>query len=280
MLTTNFTQFEITYESALNYFSPSAFAERKVEVKFDVIEPEYIKNKSNVIEITHDNKKYNIVKYEHDGNNGWLLKKCLSDTEQETYYKYLIDLSRDSEEIKNVLSEYDPQKAYPISYYNNVYTGTSNTSVRPDLMLDYTQNLWKILNDNAELLEFEKNDNYVFDSMYCQLFSEQGLMARHCDQYVSYGASISIGASCKFGFGSHTIILNSGDVFVCDFSKVPHEVKEIIPNSMPGWFSEENNAKKYTFDKARASIQIRNISNCDKDRPLISVDEFKKLISY
>jgi hypothetical protein len=110
--------------------------------------------------------------------------------------------------------------------------------------------------------------------MYAQLFDIESAMAPHKDEYVDWGISINIGASCDFTFGSEKIVLNSGDVLIADFSKVYHSVDRIHESSIPGWFDDENIR---TFGRARCSIQIRDIKRTPD--ALMTNEEFKAMLT-
>ncbi len=104
-------------------------------------------------------------------------------------------------------------------------------------------------------------------------------MNLHTDEYVDWGISLSIGNSCVFVFDSMEITLESGDIFVANFSKVKHGIKH-INDSGPVWFQDgyEYDTDKYinTYGGARASIQIRNVSKSINTN-IISTSEFESL---
>ena len=64
-------------------------------------------------------------------------------------------------------------------------------------------------------------------------------MGKHKDSYVDWGVSVNLGSTTDFLFGEEIIKLNSGDVFVTDFSKVDHAVVKINENSAPDWYRDE-----------------------------------------
>jgi hypothetical protein len=55
---------------------------------------------------------------------------------------------------------------------------------------------------------------------------------------------------------------------------VNHSVVCIHENTIPGWFSDEFGVK--TFDRARCSIQIRDITNKYPEK-FMSIEEFKNM---
>jgi cytochrome P450 len=281
LLTTYFKKFNISDSDygQLDYFSPSAFAERKVTVKLEPIEDDNIqvKKNENIHEILYNGKNINI---EYIPQGGWLLRDFMDKDEQINFYKYTTQLSNETIEHNEILNASN-DKAFPITYYNLVYTGTSNCE-NPTLWLEYAQKIWQILNDNAEKLNFPSQD-YKFDSIYGQLYSSDAKMKLHKDEYVSWGVSVNIGASCDFQFGEQNIMLNSGDIIVADFSKVEHAVNNIHPDSTPQWFTDDKDSEHYvgckTFGRCRFSMQIRNVSNCMPNK-LMTIDEFKHMLGY
>ena len=146
-------------------------------------------------------------------------------------------------------------KAFEYLYYNLVYTGESNCEC-PNEWINVASEAWeKLRKEEQSLPEAPK-----FNSVYGQLFSENSWMAAHKDEYVDWGVSVSLGASCEFRFGNNYLTLNSGDVFIADFSKVVHSVEKIWPNSETS---------------TRMSVQIRQVSKCP--RP-ITMAQFEQMI--
>ena len=240
----------------LDYFSPSAFAERKVKVALEPSNIKIVKNINNLININ---------------DKGYLFRDYLSKDQQIDMYKYLLELSKDSEEQKILLEDKDNiDKIKPLTYYNLVYTGTSNCEI-PTKIIDWAEKFW-----NKEIGYLYPRQ--YFNSVYSQLFGEKSKMDVHKDEHVNYGISISLGASCKFNFDGKEIILNSGDIFVSDFSKIDHGVSEIFRETVPGWFSNEINEDKeiQTFNKLRCSIQIREVKEIDNEKMKIS--EFRQMV--
>jgi hypothetical protein len=192
----------------------------------------------------------------HDDNiSGWLIRDYFTNDEQEDIYNYLIMLSENSVEHENILTA-DSTKPYPFAYYNLVYTGTSNCDV-PIKLFEICDNIWDLLRTTKNLCFNE--DKIEFNSMYAQLFGSESILHMHKDEYVDWGVSINLGASCEFIFNNEKIILNSGDVFVADFSKYEHGVLKILDNTLPSWFDSEINNSIKTFGRIRCSIQIRNV---------------------
>jgi len=78
-------------------------------------------------------------------------------------------------------------------------------------------------------------------------------------------------------------VLNTGDVFVTDFSKISHAVLKVHENTVPIWFSGESEEMEEkegvkNFGSIRCSVQIRNVSRV-AERSLMSTEEFKKIIN-
>lgn len=273
LITTNFERFKIDPKntSELNYFSPSAFAERTVKVKIQHLsKTDSLPQEKNIPQIQFRGKTYG-VHYLEPG--GWLIRDVLSREEQIDFYNYTVGLSEGSVEQKE-LNE-TQKTSQPLTYYQLVYTGGSNCS-EPIRWFEWANNFWDTLKNEHEKIGFPINDktiNYSANSFYAQLFDANATMKDHTDEHVSWGISISLGSSCDFNFGNKKIILNSGDVLVADFSKVLHGVPTIHDN-VPGWFTEEAGTK--TFGKNRCSIQIRDISHCNNQK--IGTEEFKEFI--
>lgn len=271
----------VLYQGPLDYFSPAAFAERKMTIVFKENAEELI-SQDNSLPITFKGKTYKITLVPgEDGHGGWLIKNCFDRDEQKQYYDHTIELSKDSVEHQEILTEANPNRAYPITYYNLVYTGKSNCQ-EPVKWFQWAKDIWTMMKENKELLNFPDVEIESFNSFYGQLFGKDSTMAVHKDQYVSWGVSISFGATTEFLFGKDKILLNSGDVFIADFSKVDHAVLKILDGTYPGWWDQENdpdnpdNASK-TFNRARCSIQIRDISKCQPEKKM-EMEEFKNLV--
>jgi cytochrome P450/alkylated DNA repair dioxygenase AlkB len=257
LIVTHFEKLEIKNIGPLDYFSPSAFAERHTTFLMKPLDKPLFFENENVMTI--DN--HNVRLFETEKGNGILFTSYFDHDEQKQMFEMLT--------TNATLCEND-DKPYPISYHNNVYTGESNC-VEPTVLYESAKKIWNIVHENKEKIKMNVFDNFCPNSMYAQMYGFNTIMKSHVDEHVDYGISISLGNSCSFTFGDHEIMLNSGDVFIADFSKVMHGVTNIIPDTAPGWFTEVK-----TFDKARCSIQIRDISNCNNQK--ITNEEFLQLI--
>jgi cytochrome P450 len=260
----------------LDYFSPSAYAERNLYVQIKHAQHN-TKSESQKSFETVIIDEVPVQVYDEEEQKGWLIRDFFTREQQEQIFVELYDsldknnkLTKEKEEkIMNAPKD----KAYPFAFYNLVYTGESNIE-KPENLLNIGISIWKLL--ESEIHKYYPDaKTESFNSMYSQLFCLQGKMAPHKDEYVDWGISISINASCDFTFGKTTIKLHSGDVFVSDFSKVTHSVDKINDNP-PGWFNEENpNFKLY--ERTRCSIQIRDIKKTpDK---IMNHEEFEVLVN-
>jgi hypothetical protein len=103
----------------------------------------------------------------------------------------------------------------------------------------------------------------TFDSFYAQLYSSRAKINSHTDSYSRWGLTVGVGGSEVFVFGADEIILNTGDVFVADFSQVDHSIKRIMDNS-PGWWPNPEepveDSKCLTFGRDRCNIYLGNFS--------------------
>jgi alkylated DNA repair dioxygenase AlkB len=276
LLTNNFEQFVFQSAGKNNYFSPSAFLEKTVKVNLTPL-PE--KDCTDLVTtpsrmIMSNNKPYKVECF-GTKHSGWLIRDFLDRSEQADLYKYTINMSKDSKEHTEILSA-PVEKAYPITYHQLVYTGESNCD-KPIKLLEFADKIWSLLLKNKEQIKFDTDRELMtFDSVYAQLFANESKMGVHKDEHVDWGVSISLGASCEFIFGSDTIILNSGDIFIADFSKVDHGVKQICTGTEPGWFDESEDPIIKTFGRSRCSIQIRDVSHANNK--LISTVEFKNML--
>lgn len=288
LITTRFERFTIDkneYQKP-DYFSPSAFVERRVNVKINLkdkkireeIETEEKERIKIINNATNNTNKYHM---ENINNVAWILRDYLSIDEQINLYKYTINLSADSDEHKEITTV--PVKVqFPITYYDLVYTGTSNCK-EPVELLRFAKNVCSILHQ-LDKTNFNIPTEYIFDSVYAQLYGNGGEMACHYDKYVSWGVSLNLGASCDFKIDDRVVTLHSGDVIVADFSKVFHGIVKIYSENVPGWFSLEEGMEQEneqdeeikTFGRIRCSIQIRNSSN--KPDKLMTMKEFKTML--
>ena len=280
LITNNFKPFKMENISELNYFSPSAFAERAIETEFEECNYEDYDDDSNKEEddegkfkICHNDKEWHAQMYE----GGLLIKDFLERDEQIDYFKEAINLSSNTQEHDNIPN--DPLHAYPITYHNLVYTGTSNCP-EPTKFYDLAKDIWLIVNKYQHMTSFTKTE-FKPNSLHCQLFGENCKMALHKDKYCDWGISLSLGASCDFTFGLNSITLNSGDLFIADFSKVDHGVTNIHDN-LPGFMDEETGSGVQSFGMSRLSIQIRDINEeMFKRDDMLTIKEFEKImVSY
>jgi cytochrome P450 len=287
MLTTNFERFEIVREDKKNYFSPAAFAEQNAVVRVKHLpETELIKDINLEPNIDFNGKYYKVLRYDTADGSGWLIKNFLDEEHQQSFYTTLVEISdgsKEHEDLRNSANTSDI--THPLAYHNLVYTGTSNCNeqqVKP--FLNFATKLWESLRKNKRPLKFPNDVKPNCNSIYSQLYPKESTMALHKDQYVDWGISISIGASCIFMFENHEITLSSGDVFVADFSKVSHGIDSIDPETVPKWFNTGytvkcNGEEKIieTFGRIRCSIQIREVKDRDASE-YISTDEFNNLL--
>jgi len=255
------TTFEIEIPKVLpplDYFSSSAFAERQVMCRLKPIESESKPEDSH--ELIIDGMKVEVFT---DGpNSGWLIRDCLDPLKQRAFYQYTIDLSSESSEHREILTA-PMDRAYPITYYRLVYTNESNCE-EPHKWFQWSRELLEKLKIPGPDLDF--------NSLYAQLYGLEGTMKVHKDEHVDWGISVNIGASCDFLFGSNTITLHSGDVFIADFSKVDHAVLKIHDNTAPGWFTEHCE----TFNRIRCSVQIRAVRTLPDQ--LMTTEQFKSML--
>ena len=156
--------------------------------------------------------------------------------------------------------------AYPMLYDNNVYTKKSNHNGDPSFIYATAADTYRALQAT-----FPELPDLLFNSIYCNVYTKQSSMKTHKDQYVDWGVSISLGASCEFQLGKETIMLNSGDILVCDFSKVDHAVISINEASVPSWMVP------VPEDRIRCSIQVRSEPH-EYPENLLTEEEFMGLL--
>ena len=284
LITNHFEFPTIVKMDKTNYFSPSAYAERPAEIRMKALaKPTYEVDKSKYVRVVAGSKTFDVRRFiVDDTNSGWLVRNYLSTNEQLDLYNYTVELSNNSAEqavLERATKDQTQIKAfYPLTFHNLVYTSESNCQT-PDRWYKFVDELWDTMLDNEERTGFPITDPKVVtfksNSAYAQLYSKDGSMKTHKDEYVDWGVSVSIGASCEFEFGQHTIILNTGDIFIADFSKVDHSIRRIC-DDLPGWFDEEISDKVTTFGMHRFSIQIRNITV--RPTELLSMEEFKSML--
>lgn len=264
LVTSIFKPFSIQNLGKLDYFGPSAFAERQVETTLELRDSDDILKDED--EISSQITNYN--------NKGWLIRDFLTRDEQIECYNYTINLSENSVEHAEAVNASD-KHSYAITYYNLVYTGTRNCS-NPYKLFDLGNKAIRLL---KEKVGFVGKSNFTPNSIHAQLFNEKAKLAIHKDEYCDWGVSVSLGASCEFSFDNEIITLNSGDVFVADFSKVDHGVNK-ISDEPPGWFHDDSGCGVKTFGFSRMSIQIRDIDPQHFKRDnMMTIDEFKKMVT-
>ena len=282
LITNHFEFPSILKVEKTDYFSPSAYAERPAEIRMKALaQPSYQVDKSKFVHVTSGTKEFDIRYFADGENGGWLIRNYLSKDEQLDLYNYTVELSNGSTEqetLEATRQQTQVKPFYPLTFHNLVYTGESNCKT-PDRWLHFADELWDTMLENEELVNFPIADakvaSFKANSIYAQLYSRDGSMKTHKDEYVDWGVSVSIGASCEFEFGQHTIILNTGDIFIADFSKVDHAIKSIL-DDVPGWFDESINESIKTFGMNRFSVQIRNITN--RPDKILTMEEFKNML--
>jgi len=65
------------------------------------------------------------------------------------------------------------------------------------------EEMWHMQKDNAIEFNFsvDGREKYEFDSVHAQLYGAESFLKVHKDEYVTWGLSVNIGASCDFLFG-------------------------------------------------------------------------------
>lgn len=284
LITNTFKKINIPDKNIGNkdYFSPSAFAERHVNVHLELKEEDkddFEDSVGNNFEVSYENQTYNVQRFDTTDGSGWLIKEYFDREQQVGFYKYTIGLSKDSSEHKEIQNIPDHNQ-YPITYHNLVYTGKSNCDI-PSNWYNESHFVWDLLSGNKDVIGFPTGEQKEFNSLYAQLYGRTGYMAAHKDEYVDWGISYNIGASCEFRFGNHTLTLNSGDVFVTDFSKVEHEVVKILQDTEPGWMTNDyaqDNMEETgieTFGRVRLNVQVRNVTRTPENK--MTIEEFKEM---
>lgn len=262
----------------LEYFSPSAYAERSIDAQLRFREENAVGPTHNA-HVTINGRQIQMEEMTSDGDKFWILREAIPIQEQKNLYQMTLyraagtipyDMLND---MKN--NKVDKDVAIPLAYDNLIYTGSSTCSL--DFWMTFADQLYDGF--NAELgggLEPKK-----FDSVYVQLYNQKSSMKSHKDQYVNWGISVSIGASCTFKMGEHVVNLHSGDIMIADFSKIEHSVIDILDTNIPGWFNpetKEEGSYLETFGNVRCSIQIRDISKCPRPDNIMSNDEFLAML--
>ncbi len=266
----------------LEYFSPSAYAERSFHTTLKLL-PEPVKlvkqNTGKVVE------RMTIL-----GQNVWIIREGCSPGDQNGLYRQSI-LNAYPADPKNLFKKplYDlvtgaiPEDiAWPIGWQNLAYTGTSTMDCTS--WLKWANQLVKKLDVDALSQTFSDPN-----SVYIQLYGADSSMKPHKDQHVDWGISVSLGASCRMQLGDQELLLHSGDVLICDFSALEHSVKEIMTENIPSWFNPEvlENLEKdsddyyETWGRVRCSVQIRALNDQTKLPPaskLLTNTEFLDML--
>jgi hypothetical protein len=242
VLTNHFELPSIVSQGKLDYFSPSAYAERAVKFKLTPIaNPLENLSKTVVHKGNIDDAGHEITVRKLAGGRAYLVRGMFENSEAEKrMYEQVVGLVENPQDISKPITT--------LAYENLVYTNTSNCCA-PFSFYDLSNRLWNYLR-SVEELEFKEND-IVFESFYSQLFNLSAKMQRHKDAFVNWGVSYSFGASCEFTLGSTTLTLNSGDILVAPFGEIEHSVDSIVDNA-PGWW---DTCVTHGFN--RCSIQVR-----------------------
>lgn len=212
-----------------------------------------------------------IERYDCGEHSGWLVREYLTAEEQIDLYRYTTDQIVGTKECTEILSV-PPTMLYPIAYNNLVYTGTSNC-VPLIRWHELADNVIKLLKSRKDVNFHGFPDNYIFNSTYMHLFGSESKLAVHKDEHVTWGVSVSMGATVEFTFGDFTLLLNSADIIVADYSKILHGITK-VHNNVPQWYNDKNIK---TFGRVRSSMQIRNVVPLAENK-LMSTEEFKHLL--
>jgi hypothetical protein len=246
----------------MNYFSPSAFGERKITMSLDRhSKDDYLPcvfDEAEAEAEAENNKPY--VEIQCKTTSAYYFPSFINIDEQINIYNTLFEGSKNSTEHK-ILSKNNKKKYYPFAYENLVYTGTSN--------FNGTHSLYELASNVTDILNIQFNPN----SMYAALFYES--MREHYDEHVNFGLSISLGSSCVITLDGQELSLHSGDVLFGDFSKIKHGIKNINYGTAPTWFRvDENDDIVNTYGYKRCSIQIREVNkNLD-----MSIKDYYKML--
>ena len=301
LITTQFKRFELPSPlPELFYFSPSAFAERDVDIVPCDIEDEIddncdndSNNDSDEIYTIASKSKMTVIPTEiiingnkvtiegiHSETDGWVLRNVLSKEEQIQMYYDIISASKDSGSHEKIMMM-DPKVVFPITYYNLTYVDFPHNCAYPEKLLSWAENVWNLLR-KTDGIDFPQLD-IKFNSMVAQSYTLDTVLANHYDKHVDYGVSLSLGSSCKFKFGTEEIVLNSGDLCIADFSKVNHGVPYVYDNT-PGWLTDNEyelaNGYKLnieTFGRCRLGTQFRFVDKSVGPEP-ITIDQFYELL--
>lgn len=270
LLTTHFNLPELLSLGKIDYFSPSAFAERPAKVRLTIrdtnntILVSETLSTANISSIIIDGIDHQVEKIIGENNNyGFLIRNFFNREKQAELYTYIYDLSKGSVEFDEISKS--NIKHYPLTYYNLIYTKTSNCA-EPIMLHELCNKIMNSLRGHTGVT------NFVANSTYAQLYMPDSTLVAHRDSGVDWGVSISLGADTDFRFGDKTIKMFSGDIFIADFSKTIHAV-DYVGDTVPGWWEQMEN----TFDRTRMSIQVRDIRNFPNN--LMSREEYFNMIS-
>jgi hypothetical protein len=121
-----------------------------------------------------------------------------------------------------------------------------------------------------ETEDYTLPSSLTINNMYSQVYLSEGKAHLHVDPYLSWVMSLTLGASCDFGFRSDrkttqtTLRINSGDVVIFNGGKVYHSVDMILKGTEPEWFKKTRIAEK---GYARLNVQCRDVDTIDPSCP-------------
>ncbi len=233
--------------NTLNYFSPSAFAERKIEVSMKRV------NDAVTVGMTRAE-----VGPQKIGERMWLLRQCISAEQQIEIYRGLL-----AARIYEVPSN---KSIVPFVWTNLIYTGSSNAT--PERLTSLTELADKLAMRAIGDAPVSGSHGFHADAVYSQMFRPHSTMVDHYDKYVDWGVSISIGTDCDFTLDGQKIRLAGGDVLVGDFAFHKHGVT--VGERGNNWFTDEVDGF------ARLSIQVRSQGHVVAPAP-ISEQAFAEL---
>lgn len=310
----NTFEFHPEHVGELQYFSPSAYAEREFDARLQLVDQPVqvgsvqlggethridvvvVVGAANDVDDNNDGKTIAVdchVMDDGEGNKLWLLRQAMPPEMQRVQFIDTVKMCAATDAAQLLLSgKVPPQKAFPIGYNSLVYTGQSNVVEMLDWKA-YGQAVWTSL--SQQVPGFPADEKKTFNSVYVQMYHKDGTMKKHRDQHVDWGVSVSLGASCQFQFGDKTILLHSGDVVVCDFSRVEHAVETILTSNLPGFVnnevllldepSDDDDVDGATvrqlvcdLDRVRCSVQIRDTTESSPPVPLLTDQEFLQML--
>lgn len=275
----------------LEYFSPSAYAERSIDARLKIREINEVAMSQNKY-VTINGHKVQMEEMSSNDEKFWILREAIPIQGQKNLYQMTLYRANGTIPYQVLSGNGNGNRngndngnrndngvkkdvAIPLAYDNLIYTNSSTCSL--DFWMTWADEMYSQFNGRSGVgLEPKK-----FDSVYVQLYNQKSSMKSHKDQYVNWGISVSIGASCTFKMGEHVVNLHSGDVMIADFSKIEHSVVDILDTNIPGWFNpetKEEGSYLETFGNVRCSIQIRDISKCPRPDSIMSNDEFLAML--